>query len=166
MYIVACAMEIKTNVMRILDAHHVPYKSYSYIGTGATTGDEVAAMLGQNPAQVFKTLVTVARSGNHYVFMIPVCSELDLKHAATAVGEKSVNMLKSRELLGLTGYVHGGCSPIGMKKQFKTVVDASAQNFDTIIFSAGKIGYQVQVAISDLSKIIPFSFFDVCVQRN
>lgn len=159
-------MESKTNVMRILDARHVPYKSYSYVGTGATTGAEVAAMLSQNPAQVFKTLVTVARSGNHYVFMIPVCSELDLKHAATAVGEKSVNMLKSRDLLGLTGYIHGGCSPIGMKKQFKTVIDASAQNFDTIIFSAGRIGCQVQVAVSDLLKIIPFSFYDICVQQN
>lgn len=159
-------MESKTNVMRILDARHVPYKSYSYVGTGATTGAEVAAMLSQNPAQVFKTLVTIARSGHNYVFMIPVCSELDLKHAATAVGEKSVNMLKSRDLLGLTGYIHGGCSPIGMKKQFKTVIDASAQNFDTIIFSAGRIGYQVQVSLSDLLKIIPFSFYDICVQQN
>ncbi len=159
-------MESKTNVMRILDARHVPYKSYSYVGTGATTGAEVAAMLSQNPAQVFKTLVTIARSGHNYVFMIPVCAELDLKRAAIAVGEKSIDMLKSRDLLGLTGYIHGGCSPIGMKKQFKTVIDASAQNFDTIIFSAGRIGYQVQVSLSDLVKIIPFSFYDICVQQN
>lgn len=159
-------MESKTNVMRILDARHVPYKSYSYVGTGATTGAEVAAMLSQNPAQVFKTLVTIARSGHNYVFMIPVCAELDLKRAAIAVGEKSIDMLKSRDLLGLTGYVHGGCSPVGMKKQFKTVIDASAQNFDTIIFSAGRIGYQVQVSLSDLLKIIPFSFYDICVQQN
>lgn len=159
-------MESKTNVMRILDARHVPYKSYSYVGTGATTGAEVAAMLSQNPAQVFKTLVTIARSGHNYVFMIPVCAELDLKRAAIAVDEKSIDMLKSRDLLGLTGYIHGGCSPIGMKKQFKTVIDASAQNFDTIIFSAGRIGYQVQVSLSDLLKIIPFSFYDICVQQN
>ena len=159
-------MESKTNVMRILDARHVPYKSYSYVGTGATTGAEVAAMLSQNPAQVFKTLVTIARSGHNYVFMIPVCAELDLKRAAIAIGEKSIDMLKSRDLLGLTGYIHGGCSPIGMKKQFKTVIDASAQNFDTIIFSAGRIGYQVQVSLSDLLKIIPFSFYDICVQQN
>ena len=152
--------------MRILDARHVPYKSYSYVGTGATTGAEVAAMLSQNPAQVFKTLVTIARSGHNYVFMIPVCAELDLKRAAIAVGEKSIDMLKSRDLLGLTGYIHGGCSPIGMKKQFKTVIDASAQNFDTIIFSAGRIGYQVQVSLSDLLKFIPFSFYDICVQQN
>lgn len=159
-------MESKTNVMRILDARHVQYKSYSYVGTGATTGAEVAAMLSQNPAQVFKTLVTIARSGHNYVFMVPVCAELDLKRAAIAVGEKSIDMLKSRDLLGLTGYIHGGCSPIGMKKQFKTVIDASAQNFDTIIFSAGRIGYQVQVSLSDLLKIIPFSFYDICVQQN
>ena len=159
-------MESKTNVMRILDARHVPYKSYSYVGTGATTGAEVAAMLSQNPAQVFKTLVTIARSGHNYVFMIPVCAELDLKRAAIAVGEKSIDMLKSRDLLGVTGYIHGGCSPVGMKKQFKTVIDASAQNFDTIIFSAGRIGYQVQVSLSDLVKIIPFSFYDICVQQN
>ena len=159
-------METKTNVMRILDAHRVPYKSYSYVGTGAINGGEVAAALGQNPAQVFKTLVTVARSGRNYVFMLPVCMELDLKRAATAVGEKSIDMLKSRELLGLTGYVHGGCSPIGMKKFFTTVIDSSAQNFDTIIFSAGRIGYQVQVAVSDLAKIISLSFADVCVPQN
>ena len=152
--------------MRILDAHRVPYKSYSYVGTGAINGGEVAAALGQNPAQVFKTLVTVARSGRNYVFMLPVCMELDLKRAATAVGEKSIDMLKSRELLGLTGYVHGGCSPIGMKKFFTTVIDSSAQNFDTIIFSAGRIGYQVQVAVSDLVKIISVSFADVCVPQN
>lgn len=159
-------METKTNVMRILDAHHVPYKSYCYIDTGATSGDAVAAALGQNPHQVFKTLVTVARSGNHYVFMIPVCAELDLKRAAAAVGEKSIDMLKSRDLLGLTGYIHGGCSPIGMKKQFKTVADSSALNFDTIIFSAGRIGYQVEMSPNDIEKIIPLAFFDLCAPQN
>ena len=159
-------MEIKTNVMRVLDARHIPYESYSYVGTGALNGGEVAAALNQNPAQVFKTLVTVARSGNHYVFMVPVCAELDLKRAATAVGEKSIDMLKSRDLLGLTGYIHGGCSPIGMKKQFKTVADSSALNFDTIIFSAGRIGYQVRVAPSDLSKVIPLTFADLCAPQN
>lgn len=164
--ILIITMETKTNVMRILTAHHVPYTSYSYIGTGALNGVDVARVLNQNPAQVFKTLVTVARSGNHYVFMIPVCAELDLKRAAASVGEKSIEMLKMRDLLGLTGYVHGGCSPIGMKKQFKTVADISARNFDTIIFSAGRIGYQVQVAPTDIEKIIPLSFSDVCVSRN
>lgn len=159
-------METKTNVMRILDAHHVPYKSYSYVDTGAVNGGAVAAALGQNPAQVFKTLVTVARSGNHYVFMVPVCSELDLKRAATAVGEKSIDMLKMRGLLGLTGYVHGGCSPIGMKKQFKTVIDTTARNFDTIIFSAGRIGYQVEITPDALMGLIPLTFSDICVSQN
>ena len=159
-------METKTNVMRILEAHKIPYKSYSYVGTGALSGEEIAIALNQNPAQVFKTLVTVARSGQHYVFMLPVCAELDLKHAALAVGEKSVDMLKMRDLLGLTGYVHGGCSPIGMKKQFKTVIDASAKKFNTIIFSAGRIGYQAELSTENLEKIIPISFFDICTQQN
>ena len=153
--------QAKTNVMRILDAHHVPYLTYAYIGTGAQTGADVAAAMHQNPAQVFKTLVTVARSGRNYVFMIPVCAELDLKRAAMAVGEKSVDMLKSRDLLPLTGYIHGGCSPIGMKKQFQTVVDSSAQNFTSIIFSAGRVGAQVQIAVSDLVHLVPLSFCDV-----
>lgn len=155
-------MEIKTNVMRILDANKIPYISYSYIGTGALNGEEVARALNQNTRQVFKTLVTVARSGQHYVFMIPVCEELNLKQAAAAVGEKSIDMLKMKELLSLTGYVHGGCSPIGMKKQFKTVVDASAKNFDTIIFSAGKVGYQIETSITNLQKIISISFYNLC----
>jgi len=111
-------------------------------------------------------LVTVAKSGQHYVFMVPVCAELDLKRAAAAVGEKAIDMLKMRDLLGLTGYVHGGCSPIGMKKQFKTVADASAKKFNTIIFSAGRIGYQVEVALTDLEMIIPVSFSDICVQQS
>ena len=160
------SMEVKTNVMRILDAHKVSYKAYSYVGTGALNGQEVATALNQNPAQVFKTLVTVAKSGQHYVFMVPVCVELDLKRAAAAVGEKAIDMLKMRDLLGLTGYVHGGCSPIGMKKQFKTVADASAKKFNTIIFSAGRIGYQVEVALTDLEMIIPVSFSDICVQQS
>lgn len=159
-------METKTNVMRILESHKIPYKSYSYIGTGALNGEEVALALHQNPLQVFKTLVTVARSGQYYVFMLPVCEELDLKRAALAVGEKAIDMLKMRELLGLTGYVHGGCSPIGMKKQFKTVADSSAKNFNTIIFSAGRIGYQVEISPDMLEKLIPISFSDVCVRQN
>ena len=136
-------MEEKTNVMRILEQKKIAYQPHSYVTTDAVSGTEVAAVLGQDPKRVFKTLVTVAKSGNHYVFVIPVEKELDLKKAAKAVGEKSIDMVKSKELLGLTGYIHGGCSPIGMKKFFKTVIDKSAQNFDTIIFRAGKIGYQV-----------------------
>jgi len=151
----------KTNVMRLLDQSKVPYQAYCYADTEAISGTEVAAVLGQNPDQVFKTLVTVGKTGTHYVFVIPVNRELNLKKAAKAVGDKSVEMIKSKELLPLTGYIHGGCSPIGMKKPFTTVVHTSAQDFETILFSAGKIGYQVQVAPCNLQKMIPFTFADV-----
>ncbi|PAD35849.1 Cys-tRNA(Pro) deacylase [Terribacillus saccharophilus] len=147
-------MDYKTNVMRMLNQKKVPYKSYSYADTDAISGTEVAEVLGQNPAQVFKTLVTVSKSTQYYVFVIPVEKELDLKRAAASVGEKSVRMLPAKELLPLTGYVHGGCSPIGMKKIFRTVVDETASDFESIIFSAGKIGYQVELTLSDLSKIL------------
>ena len=112
---------------------------------------------------MFKTLVTVGKSGAHYVFMVPVCRELDLRKAAAAVGEKSVSMVKSKELLPLTGYVHGGCSPIGMKKQFETVADESAAQFDTIIFSAGKIGYQVEMPVSALAETVPLRLAPIAV---
>ena len=149
-------VEFKTNVMRMLDKAKVNYKHYTYAETDAVSGIEVATVLKQNPLQVFKTLVTVAKSGQHYVFLIPVEKELDLKKAAHAVNEKSVEMLKSKDLLPLTGYIHGGCSPIGMKKFFKTTIDSSAQKFDTIIFSAGKIGYQVEMSLDELRKVIKF----------
>lgn len=152
----------KTNVMRILDQKKINYNSYCYAETGETRGTEVARLLNQDPNQVFKTLVTVAASRKNYVFVIPVNKELNLKKAAKAVNEKKIEMIKSKELLPLTGYVHGGCSPIGMKKQFTTVVDGSAQEFDTIFFSAGKIGYQVQVALEDLKKVIRLEFHDLC----
>ncbi len=151
----------KTNVMRILDQKKVTYNSYSYIDTEAISGIEVATVLKQNPNQVFKTLVTVSSNKINYVFVVPVSKELNLKKAAKSVGEKSIEMIKSKELLPLTGYIHGGCSPIGMKKQFKTVIDASAINFKTIIFSAGKIGYQVEVSLEDLSKIIRYNLEDI-----
>jgi len=151
----------KTNVMRLLDANSIEYKSYCYLDSGAVSGTEVAAALGENPNQVFKTLVTVGKTGANYVFVIPVASELNLKKAAMAVGEKNIEMIKQKELLPLTGYIHGGCSPIGMKKPFKTVIDESAILFDTIIFSAGKIGYQVEVSVEDINKIIDVSFADI-----
>ncbi len=153
--------EVKTNVMRILEQSKIPYKHYCYADLGVTAGMEVAAAMGQNPQQVFKTLVTVGKTGAHYVFVIPVEKELNLRKAAKAVGEKSVEMIKSKELLPLTGYVHGGCSPIGMKKFFCTVVDASAQNEQTIFFSGGKIGYQVEVTLEDLRKVITFSLAEL-----
>ncbi len=155
--------DFKTNVMRMLDKAKVIYNHYSYIESGAISGSDVAKVLNQNPNRVFKTLVTVAKSGNHYVFLIPVDRELDLKKAAISVNEKSVEMLKSKDLLPLTGYIHGGCSPIGMKKFFKTVIDSSAKNFDMIIFSAGKIGYQVELSLVDLKKFIDFDLYDIKV---
>lgn len=144
----------KTNVMRILDSKKITYKSYCYADSGVVSGMEVAQVLGQNPDQVFKTLVTVGKSNANYVFVIPVNQELDLKKAASAVGEKKIDMLKSKDLLGLTGYVHGGCSPIGMKKTFPTVIHKTAEQFETIIFSGGKIGYQVELSLADLQKVI------------
>lgn len=154
-------MEYKTNVMRILDKKKLKYKSYSYVDTDAISGIQVASVLHQNPDMVFKTLVTVGKSKQYYVFMVPVAKELDLKKAAHSVNEKSVEMIHLKELLPLTGYVHGGCSPIGMKKSFITVIDESAKNFETVIFSAGKIGYQVELAPSDLEKIIRLSYCDI-----
>lgn len=151
----------KTNVMRILDQKKINYKSYSYVDSGVVSGMEVAAVLQQNPNQVFKTLVTVGNSKNNFIFVIPVNRELNLKKAAKAVGEKKIEMIKSKELLPLTGYIHGGCSPIGMKKQFQTVFDVSAKDFDTIVFSAGKIGYQVELSLEEVAKVIRFQLDDV-----
>ena len=153
--------EEKTNVMRILDAAKTEYKSHCYLDSGAVSGTEVADALGEDYDSVFKTLVTVGKSGEHYVFAIPVDKELDLKKAAVAAGEKSISMVKSKELLALTGYIHGGCSPIGMKKYFRTFFDETAMLFDTIFFSAGKIGYQVEMSPSDIDKIIPFEYKDL-----
>ena len=154
-------MDEKTNVMRILEQKKIKHETHSYVGTGAVSGSEVASALSQNPKRVFKTLVTVGKSKNNYVFVIPVEKELNLKKAAKIVGEKSIDMLKSKDLLPLTGYIHGGCSPIGMKKFFKTVTDISAEEYNTIIFSAGKIGYQVEMSLSELSKVIRFTTADI-----
>ncbi len=152
----------KTNVMRLLDQQGVRYQSYDYSGTDAVSGTEVAAVLGQDPERVFKTLVTVGRSGQHYVFVIPVGKELDLKKAASAAEEKSITMVKSGELLPLTGYIHGGCSPIGMKKPFPTFLEESAVLYETILFSAGKIGFQVELAPDDLARLTPFQYAELC----
>lgn len=151
----------KTNVMRILEQKKINYTSYCYADTGVVSGIEVAAALNQDPNRVFKTLVTIGGSNNNYVFLVPVQKELDLKKAAKSVGEKSIHMIKSKDLLPLTGYIHGGCSPIGMKKQFRTVIDASAANFGTIIFSGGKIGYQVETTLEELKKVLRFELEDI-----
>lgn len=151
----------KTNVMRILDQKKISYRSYDYTDTGAVSGLEVAEALGEDPDMVFKTLVTVGRSKTNYVFVVPVNRELNLKKAARSVGEKSIEMIKSKELLPLTGYVHGGCSPIGMKKQFVTTIDRSAAEQERIIFSGGKIGHQVEMSLEDLKKVIRFQLDDI-----
>ena len=153
----------KTNVMRILDSKKIKYDHYCYVETGETNGEKVAAILGQDPTYVFKTLVTVAKSGANYVFVIPVGEELDLKKAAKAVGEKSIDMLKAKDLLALTGYIHGGCSPIGMKKFFRTTIDLSAKDLEKMYVSAGKVGYQIEIAPSDLEKVIRLEYADVTV---
>ena len=153
--------EEKTNVMRILDQKKIEYKSYNYLQTGAVNGMEVAEALDEDPGMVFKTLVTVGKSKTNYVFVVPVNKELNLKKAAHSVGEKSIEMIKQKELLPLTGYVHGGCSPIGMKKQFSTTIDRSAENHGRIIFSAGKIGYQVEVSLEDLEKVIRYQLDEI-----
>ncbi len=151
----------KTNVMRLLEQKKIPYRSYTYESEGAITGLEVAEKLGQDPAQVFKTLVTTGRSGAHYVFVIPVGAGLELRKAARAVGEKSLEMLKQKDLLPLTGYIHGGCSPIGMKKAFRTVVDATAAEVASIIFSGGRIGLQVELTLPELAKLVRFELADI-----
>ena len=151
----------KTNAMRILDQKKIKYEIHTYDCAEAISGMEVATILNQDANKVFKTLVTVSNSNNNYVFVVPVNCELDLKKAAKPVNEKSISMVKSKELLPLTGYIHGGCSPIGMKKQFKTVFHNTAINYDTIIFSGGKIGYQIEMNINDLNKIFKYEINDI-----
>lgn len=159
-------MAEKTNVMRILDKAKIEYKTYDYTNSGAISGKDVAVSMGQDPSKVFKTLVTQAKSKQYYVFMIPVLKELDLKKAAKAVGEKALSMIPQKDLLSVTGYIHGGCSPIGMKKSFKTCIDVSAQSIDTIIFSAGKIGRQVETSPNRLKDFINAKYFDLIKSDN
>lgn len=154
----------KTNAMRALERLKLEYTVHTYGDGEAISGVEVARLLGQDEKRVFKTLVTEGKSRAHYVFMIPVAEELDLKKAAACVGEKALSMLKSKELLPLTGYVHGGCSPIGMKKPFRTVAHETAGDFDTIFFSAGKIGLQIQTSLENLSKAVKIELADVIAQ--
>ena len=151
--------EEKTNVMRVLDQKKVPYTPHHYAHPdGAVDGASVAALIDKDPASVCKTLVTQGASKKYYVFVIPVLKELDLKAAARAVGEKSIEMIKQAQLLPLTGYVHGGCSPVGMKKQLKTVIDDSAQGLETMVVSAGKIGFQVELSPADLAGLVRARF--------
>lgn len=153
--------EEKTNAVRLLTQKKLAFQTHDYTDSGAVSGLEVAQALGQEPQRMFKTLVTEGRSGAHYVFLVPVAGELDLKKAASAVGEKSVAMIKSKDLLPLTGYIHGGCSPVGMKKFFPTVIDQSAAQFDTIFFSGGRIELQIETSLTELEKVIRFRLADI-----
>lgn len=151
----------KTNVMRVLDAKKITYESHSYEADPRLTGEEIAGILGEDAAKVFKTLVTQGKSGGYYVFVVPVQAELDLKKAAKAAVEKSIAMIKQKDLLGLTGYVHGGCSPVGMKKQFPTFIHESAETFEKIYVSAGKVGFQIELAPADLMSVVNCKSADI-----
>lgn len=153
--------EEKTNVMRVLDGKKIQYESHTYQQDATLTGEEIAGILGEDAKKVFKTLVTQGKSGAYYVFVVPVQAELDLKKAAKAAGEKAVSMIKQKELLPLTGYVHGGCSPIGMKKQFPTFIHDTAAGFEKIFVSGGKVGYQIEVAPGDIVSLIRATFADI-----
>ena len=155
--------ERKTNALREVEAAGLAHRFVMFECEEALSGVEVAARLGEDPDRVFKTLVTEAKSGAHYVFMIPVACELDLKKAASVVGEKAVAMIKAKELLPLTGDVHGGCSPIGMKTAFRTCIDETAQLYDTIMFSGGRIGCQIEMAPDDLDALVGLTFADLTV---
>ena len=158
--------EEKTNVMRTLEQKKIPYTAFSYDPDGPIDGVSVAAETGLDAASVFKTLVTKGASGAYYVFDIPVAENLDLKKAAKAVGEKSIAMLPQKELLPLTGYVHGGCSPVGMKKQFPTVFHETVNDLELVAVSAGKIGHQVQVKPADLLNLLRAKTADVIVEES
>lgn len=154
--------EEKTNVMRILDQKKLRYTPHTYpCPDGAVDGATVAGLIGVEPERVFKTLVTRGASRQNYVFVVPVLGSLNLKAAAKAVGEKSIEMIHQAELLPLTGYVHGGCSPVGMKKQLKTVIDDSAQGLEAMVVSAGKIGFQVELSPADLAGLARARFAPV-----
>ena len=151
----------KTNVMRVLDGKKIPYESHSYEPDAGLSGVQVADILGEDSEKVFKTLVTQGKSGAYYVFVVPVRAELDLKKAAKASGEKAVSMIRQKELLSLTGYVHGGCSPIGMKKQFPTIIHETAAGFDKVFVSAGKVGFQIELAPKDLISVVGCTVADI-----
>ena len=151
----------KTNVMRLLDAKKVPYAAHTYKPDPTLTGGDIAVLLGEDPAFVFKTLVTRGKTGRLYVFVIPVSAELDLKKAARAAGEKSVAMIRQKDLLPLTGYVHGGCSPVGMKKAFPTFIHETAAALPRMYVSAGRVGAQIDLAPADLAGIVACTFADL-----
>ncbi len=153
--------EEKTNVMRILDGKKIPYESHSYEPDATMSGEEIAGILGEDASKVFKTLVTQGKTGAYYVFVVPVVEELNLKKAAKAAGEKAISMIKQKELLPLTGYVHGGCSPVGMKKAFPTFIHESVGQIDKIFVSAGRVGFQIELSPEDLISLVGCKVADI-----
>lgn len=157
--------DIKTNAMRFLDSKKIAYTVNTYECEDFVDGVHIAQMLGQDEKMSYKTLVTKGKSGGYFVFVLPVAQELDMKKAAKAVGEKSVEMLHVKDINSVTGYIRGGCSPLGMKKQFPTVVDKSAQAFETIIISGGRLGSQIFLSPADLVKACGGSFGDIVLEQ-
>ncbi len=155
--------KVRTNVTRLLDQKKAVYTPHGISAKEAVSAAEAARLLGIPPEKVFKTLVTVGKTGAHYVFLVPAERELDLRKAAACVGEKKVDMLPQKELLPLTGYVHGGCSPLGMRKSFPTVLHETAEGLDTLVFSAGKIGCHVEISPGELRKVLEYRTADICV---
>ncbi|MDD2626607.1 MAG: Cys-tRNA(Pro) deacylase [Methanomethylophilus sp.] len=151
----------KTNPMRILDRAKVQYRVHDYTKSGVVAALDVAAAMNENPARAFKTLVTQGKSDRYYVFVLPATKELDLKKAAAAVGEKAVVMIPSKNLLATTGYIHGGCSPLGMRKQLQTVIDSSAALPGPFYVSGGKVGIQLEMAFADLAKVLDYRLADI-----
>lgn len=156
---------MKTNAMRILDAHKVKYEVFEYAQDQSLTGNDIASILKEVPEKCFKTLITQGKSKEYYAFLVPVNKELDLKKAAQAVGEKNVEMIPFKELLKVTGYIHGGCSPIGMKKDYKVTIDESALNYDQIYLSGGHLGLQIKMNVNDLKDITKAQFVDISVKN-
>lgn len=156
-------MSKKTNVMRILDQKKIPYTTYEYDDSdNMVDGVTVAGMIGKNPSSVYKTLISIGKSGAYYVFVLPADKELSLKKAAKAVGEKNIELLPVKQIESITGNIKGGCSPIGMKKAYTTTFHSDAKNLDKIIFSAGKVGHQVELNPSDITKAIRTGYADIC----
>lgn len=153
--------EVKTNAMRLLEKNKLDYSIHNYECDGFTDGITVAERVGQPVEKVFKTLVTQGKSNNYYVFAIPVSDELDLKKAARSVNEKSIVMIPVKDITTITGYVRGGCSPIGMKKQYRTIVHETALNFDSILFSGGRLGSQIEMNPDIMLKLIRAEYADV-----
>ncbi|HJB90736.1 MAG TPA: Cys-tRNA(Pro) deacylase [Candidatus Eisenbergiella merdigallinarum] len=160
----ARSREIKTNAMRILDRMKIPYAHHTYECGEFVDGMQIVEMLGLDPRRVYKTLVTRSAADEYFVFVIPVAAELDLKKAAKAAGQKSLAMIHVREINQVTGYIRGGCTAVGMKKQYATVIDSSAEGWETIVVSGGRIGSQIELAPGDLAKASGARFAPVCAE--